>query len=77
MAQTKFFREVLLLDPEQETKRITSCLRDLMRNQVKRRGLVIGLSGGIDSSVTAGLAARALGREKVLERIEKTIKQFG
>jgi NAD+ synthase len=65
MAQTKFSREVLLLDPEQETKRITSCLRDLMRNQVKRRGLVIGLSGGIDSSVTAALAVRALGASKV------------
>jgi NAD+ synthase len=65
MAQTKFSREVLLLDPEQETKRITSCLRDLMRNQLKRRGLVIGLSGGIDSSVTAALAVRALGASKV------------
>jgi NAD+ synthase len=36
-----------------------------MRNQVKRRGLVVGLSGGIDSSVTAALAVRALGASKV------------
>jgi len=37
-----------------------------MRTQVKRRGVVIGLSGGIDSSVTAALAVRALGLERVL-----------
>ena len=65
MAQADFSREVLLLDPEQETRRITSRLRDLMRNVVKRRGLVIGLSGGIDSSVTAALAVKALGASKV------------
>jgi NAD+ synthase len=33
---------------------------------VKRQGAVVGLSGGIDSSVTAALAARALGTERVL-----------
>jgi NAD+ synthase len=31
-----------------------------------RRGIVLGLSGGIDSSVCAGLAARALGPDRVL-----------
>lgn len=65
MGQTEFSREILQLDPEQETERITTRLRELMRNQVKRRGLVIGLSGGIDSSVTAALAVRALGAAKV------------
>jgi len=29
------------------------------------RGVVIGLSGGVDSAVSAGLAVRALGRERV------------
>jgi len=37
-----------------------------MLTQVKRRGLVVGLSGGIDSSVTAALAVRALGSARVL-----------
>ena len=31
----------------------------------KKRGLVVGLSGGIDSSVAADLAVRALGKERV------------
>ncbi len=30
------------------------------------KGLVVGVSGGLDSAVVAGLAARALGRERVL-----------
>jgi NAD+ synthase len=40
-------------------------IRHNLKNVLKRRGLVIGLSGGIDSSVTAVLAVRALGRERV------------
>jgi NAD+ synthase len=57
---------VLRLDPEKETERICSRMRELMLGQLKRRGLVVGLSGGIDSSVTAALAAKALGPERVL-----------
>jgi NAD+ synthase len=34
--------------------------------ELKRRGLVLGVSGGIDSSVTLALAVRAVGKEKVL-----------
>ena len=41
-------------------------MRDLMVNQLKRRGVVIGLSGGIDSSVTAVLSVKALGLERVI-----------
>jgi NAD+ synthase len=33
---------------------------------LRRKGIVVGLSGGIDSSVVAALAVRALGRGKVL-----------
>ncbi len=39
-------------------------LRDYLR-KVGGRGVVLGLSGGIDSAVTAALAVRALGREHV------------
>jgi len=58
----EFFRRGLRLDPEKETARICRSLREIMRDQVRRRGLVVGLSGGVDSSVTAALAVRALGR---------------
>ena len=61
-----FSKNELRLDPEKETTRICAEIREMMRSQMKKRGIVIGLSGGIDSSVTAALAALALGRKKVL-----------
>jgi len=61
-----FSAQLLRLDPEQEVARICRRMRELMLNRVKRRGVVIGLSGGIDSSVTAALAVAALGGERVL-----------
>jgi NAD+ synthase len=35
-------------------------------SRLRRDGVVIGMSGGVDSSVTAALAVRALGRDRVL-----------
>jgi NAD+ synthase len=60
-----FSESLLEIDPEQETKKITGRIQAILSRRLKRRGLVIGLSGGIDSSVTVGLAARAVGPERV------------
>ncbi|MCP3930156.1 MAG: NAD(+) synthase, partial [Bacteroidetes bacterium] len=62
---TKFSKDILKIDLEQEILRITETIRAIMRNKLKRRGLVVALSGGIDSSVTAALAVKALGPSKV------------
>ncbi len=56
----------LELDPEVETARIVEGLREAVHERLRRRGGVLGLSGGIDSSVCAALAARAFGPERVL-----------
>jgi len=62
MSDTKpFSARTLDIDPEAETARIVEALRMQLRTSVRRRGLVLGLSGGIDSSVCAALAARAVG----------------
>ncbi len=61
-----FSPDVLKIDAEKETDKICSRLREGMAKQLKRRGLVLGLSGGIDSSVTAALGARALGPKRVV-----------
>lgn len=57
--------DVLGLDYEAEATRIAGELRRIIAHECKRRGLVVALSGGIDSSCVAGLAARALGKTKV------------
>jgi len=67
MKQRKIFSaDVLRIDAEKETEKICSRMRSLMVNHLKRRGIIIGLSGGIDSSVTAALAAKCFGPQRVL-----------
>ena len=59
-----FGEEVLRIDAPAESTRIENALRDALRT-FKRRGLVVAISGGIDSSVVLGLAVRALGADRV------------
>ena len=58
--------EVLKIDTKRTADDIAERLRDVVVQKLHRRGLVVGLSGGVDSSATAGLAVRALGKERVL-----------
>jgi NAD+ synthase len=55
----------LHLDAVAEIERIAVALRQQVGTVLKRRGLVVAMSGGVDSSVCAGLAVRALGPERV------------
>jgi NAD+ synthase len=55
----------LRVDPSQATDRIVTALREHLATSLKRRGLVIGMSGGVDSSVCAALAVRAVGPKHV------------
>lgn len=61
-----FSHDVLRIDPHQEVERISQRLRDEVLRDLRRRGAVVGISGGIDSSVVASLAARAFGPDRVL-----------
>jgi NAD+ synthase len=61
-----FDKNVLKLDPAAEVERITVTLREQVLGQLRRRGAVVGISGGIDSSVVAALCVRAFGKVKVL-----------
>jgi NAD+ synthase len=58
--------DVLKIDAEQVAARLAEGVRAQVLRQLRRRGVVVGLSGGIDSSVVAALSVRALGRERVL-----------
>ncbi|HZD10000.1 MAG TPA: NAD(+) synthase, partial [Candidatus Binatia bacterium] len=61
-----FHADVLKLDPERETERIVARLRHDIFETLKRRGGVVGVSGGVDSAVALALAVRALGVDKLV-----------
>lgn len=60
-----FGPETLILDAAAEVERIVASLRRQLSGELRKRGLVLGLSGGIDSSVSAALAVRAVGAKNV------------
>ena len=61
-----FSREVLAIDAAEVAARIQESIRGQVLGPLKRRGAVVGLSGGVDSSVVGALCAGALGKQKVL-----------
>lgn len=63
---TTFSRDVLALDAAPAVERITSAMTRALSRDLRRRGLVVGVSGGIDSSVCLALAVRAVGPERVV-----------
>lgn len=60
-----FSRDVLGIDPRQVTEQIEIAIRQEVMGDLRRRGAVVGMSGGIDSSVVATLCVAALGPERV------------
>jgi NAD+ synthase len=64
--ETSFSDKVLALDADAEIERIAAAIHAAMTGTLRRRGAVVGLSGGIDSSVVAALCVRALGKDRVL-----------
>jgi len=56
----------LHIDAASAAEQIVERIRDQVAHQLRRRGVVVGLSGGVDSSVVAALAGRAVGPERVV-----------
>src|SRR6266850_4162633 len=61
-----FSADALRLDPALAVDQITGAIRETVFKDLRRKGAVLGLSGGIDSSLVAALCARALGKDRVL-----------
>jgi NAD+ synthase len=61
-----FGKYVLDIDPAAETERIVSMMRNTIGQVMRRRGGVLGISGGVDSSVALALTVRAFGPERTV-----------
>jgi len=61
-----FSKKSLALDAQAETQRIIDSLRETVNQRLHRQGAVVGISGGIDSSVVMALAVKAFGPERVV-----------
>jgi len=60
-----FDKSLLEIDAAAESQRIVEMLRNNVRQVLRRHGGVVGISGGIDSSVVLALSVRAFGQDRV------------
>ena len=66
MATTAFSADVLNIDAAAVSAGIENEIRGIVLQRLNRKGVVVALSGGIDSSVVAALCLKALGTARVL-----------
>jgi len=59
-------KHLLDIDAPKEIERITGWIRETILKQLGRKGAIVAISGGIDSSVVAALCVRAMKAERVL-----------
>lgn len=61
-----FHKDVLKIDPAAVSEALVENLRRDVRGTLRRAGAVVGISGGVDSSVVLALCVRAFGPQRVL-----------
>ena len=61
-----FTKDSIKIDPAKEYEKISTKLRDDVTKKLKKRGAVVGISGGIDSSVVLAICAKTFGPERVV-----------
>ena len=65
MNRVPLSQEVLRIDCAQEVDRICAALREVLK-RFRKRGLIVAISGGVDSSLVAALSVLACGKDKVV-----------
>jgi len=66
MTTAVFSADVLSIDAAAVSASIENEIRDIVLQRLNRKGVIVAISGGIDSSVVAALCLRALGSTRVL-----------
>ncbi len=61
-----FNKDVLKLNVEQEFNKIADQLKHQVLQVMKKQGVVVGISGGIDSSLVLAMSVKIFGPDKVL-----------
>ncbi|MEA5115605.1 MAG: NAD(+) synthase [Geobacteraceae bacterium] len=61
-----FNRDVLKIDPAGQLEKLSSFIVEQLSTVFRRKGVVVGLSGGVDSACIAAVAVHAVGKEKVV-----------
>lgn len=61
-----FNLDVLKINPGYETEKVAGFVLNEAKKIYRRRGVIVGLSGGVDSAVMAEIAVRAVGKENVV-----------
>lgn len=62
----KFTKDSINIEPAKEFEKISSKLKEDVIKRLKKRGAVVGISGGIDSSVVLAICAKTFGSDRVL-----------
>ena len=58
-------QEILKIDAQAAVDNIGATIRGLLQSKLRKRGLIIAISGGVDSAVSAALCVEAVGKKKV------------
>jgi len=61
-----YSRDVLKIDPAQELEKLSQFIVAQVNTVFRRKGVVVGLSGGIDSACVAAISVHAMGKDKVV-----------
>ena len=61
-----FNLDVLKIDPAQQLEKLSKFIMEQVKVVFRRKGVIVGLSGGIDSACIAAVAVHAIGKERVM-----------
>jgi len=64
-ANMAYTRDAININPQKETEQIVQKLKNDIANVLKKRGAVVGVSGGLDSAVVLALCVKALGANRI------------